>query len=1278
MATIVLSAAGMALGGSIGGTTLGLSNAVIGRAIGATLGRVIDQRVMGGSDAVETGRIDRFRLTGASEGSAIPQIHGQMRVGGQVIWATRFLESTTTTGGSGKGSRQPSVTNYAYTVSLAIAVCEGPITRIGRIWADGVEIAADDLTLRVYKGGEDQLPDPKIEAVEGTGNAPAYRGTAYVVIEDLNLGLFGNRIPQFSFEVVKTSADDIAQKVRGVALIPGTGEYALATTPVTVNDGLGAYRSLNVHTAAGKADIEVSLDALADEAPNLSTASLIVSWFGDDLRCGSCRIGPRAETLGPDPIDMPWQVSGADRATAGLVPYADDRPVYGGTPTDQSVVQAIQSLTARRISPVFYPFVLMEQLSDNTLPDPWGAATQPALPWRGRITLSLAPTQSETPDQTALAEAEVAAFFGTAQVSDFAINGTSVTYTGPAEWSYRRFILHYAHLCAAAGGVGVFCIGSELRGLTEIRGANGFPAVNQLRQLAAEVKAILPNAKITYAADWSEYHGMQPAGTADKLFHLDALWADPNIDFIGIDNYLPLSDWRDGLDHLDAHWGDIRNLDYLRSNVEGGELYDWFYHSPEARAAQIRTPITDGEGEPWIWRPKDIRNWWSNPHYNRIDGVKQATPTDWVPMSKPIVFTEYGCAAIDKGTNQPNKFLDPKSSESGLPYYSTGGRDDALQAAYITAIHDHYADPSANPVSPVYGGAMVDMSLACLWAWDARPYPAFPNNRDLWSDGANYARGHWMNGRLSARSLAQAVADICQRAGVAEVDVSRLYGVLRGYMIDQTDTARAALQPLMLAYGFDVTERDGKLTFVTRTPTNGVTLSPDDLVIGDRFSAIEHIRAPEAEVAGKIRLSYVGADGTYVTRLAEASLAGGSQSVARSEAGVVLTAAEASQITDRWLTEQRMARDTVTFALPPSRIDVAGGDVVTLRGDSYRIDRMTQSLGQEVEATRIDTDAYIPSLVDDLAETVAPVAAPLPVTGVFLDLPLLTGTEIAHAPHFAATAVHWPGAVALYHSETDSDYRLAVTAEWPATIGTTLTTLDPAMAGRWDHGAALRVQLVRGELSSTDRLGVLSGRNAIAIGDGSADGWEVFQFQEAVLVAPNTYDLGLRLRGQQGTEAVYRPAGSMVVLLDGALAQPDYPSTLRGVTRSYRFGPATRGYDDPTYQTVTSGFAGNGLRPYPVCHLTSRGEVTTWVRRTRVDGDSWDAAEVPLGEDREAYVVRIFDNGDLKREVIVTAPEFTYSASDKAADGVTGGYTVQVAQLSDRYGAGPYRSLWVA
>lgn len=104
MATILLSAAGAAAGASIGGGVLGLSSVVIGRAIGATIGQTIDQRLMGaGSQAVETGRVDRFRLTGASEGAAIAQVYGRMRVGGQVIWATRFNETRSTTAEAARG-----------------------------------------------------------------------------------------------------------------------------------------------------------------------------------------------------------------------------------------------------------------------------------------------------------------------------------------------------------------------------------------------------------------------------------------------------------------------------------------------------------------------------------------------------------------------------------------------------------------------------------------------------------------------------------------------------------------------------------------------------------------------------------------------------------------------------------------------------------------------------------------------------------------------------------------------------------------------------------------------------------------------------------------------------------------------------------------------------------------------------------------------------------------------------------------------------------------------
>ena len=167
MATILLSAAGAALGAGVGGTVLGLSGAVIGRAVGATLGRVIDQRVMGaGSDPVEVGRVDRFRLMGASEGGAVPRVWGRVRLGGQVIWASRFEESVTRQGGS-KGTGGTRSETFSYRVSVAIALCEGVVTRVGRVWADGNEIAPSSLEMRLIPAAKTRCPMPRSKRSRG-------------------------------------------------------------------------------------------------------------------------------------------------------------------------------------------------------------------------------------------------------------------------------------------------------------------------------------------------------------------------------------------------------------------------------------------------------------------------------------------------------------------------------------------------------------------------------------------------------------------------------------------------------------------------------------------------------------------------------------------------------------------------------------------------------------------------------------------------------------------------------------------------------------------------------------------------------------------------------------------------------------------------------------------------------------------------------------------------------------------------------------------------------
>ncbi|MEM6423450.1 MAG: glycoside hydrolase TIM-barrel-like domain-containing protein, partial [Pseudomonadota bacterium] len=326
----------------------------------------------------------------------------------------------------------------------------------------------------------------------------------------------------------------------------------------------------------------------------------MISWFGDDLRCGRCRVEPRIEEAGRRAEPSDWQVTGLTPFTARAVGRdAEDRPVYGGTPDDLSIIAAIREMNARGLKVMMYPFLLMDVPEGNGLTDPWsGAADQPVYPWRGRITLDAAPGQAGSTDQTAAAAAEVAAFFGTARAADFGTGGSRPSYSGPAEWTWRRFVLHLAALAKIAGGVDAFCIGSELRGLTQIRdGRTSYPAVAALRDLAAEVRLLLPSTKLSYAADWSEYFGHQPAdGTGDRIFHLDPLWADEEIDFIGIDDYMSAADWRHTANHLDAEAGaaSVYELAYLKANVAGGENYDWYYASDADRTAQIRTPIVDG------------------------------------------------------------------------------------------------------------------------------------------------------------------------------------------------------------------------------------------------------------------------------------------------------------------------------------------------------------------------------------------------------------------------------------------------------------------------------------------------------------------------------------------------------------------------------------------------------------------------------------------------------------------------------------------------------------
>src|SRR5262249_12821489 len=144
----------------------------------------------------------------------------------------------------------------------------------------------------------------------GADNTPAYRGLAYVVFEDFPLADYGNRIPNFTFEVQRKflypdyNGDLLENLFDGVVMIPGGGEFVYDTTVEYKVPGeqigsswaqQGSQISVNMQNPEGSANALLSLDQLKNTCPNVEWISVVVTWFGDTMDAGTCVVLPGVE-----------------------------------------------------------------------------------------------------------------------------------------------------------------------------------------------------------------------------------------------------------------------------------------------------------------------------------------------------------------------------------------------------------------------------------------------------------------------------------------------------------------------------------------------------------------------------------------------------------------------------------------------------------------------------------------------------------------------------------------------------------------------------------------------------------------------------------------------------------------------------------------------------------------------------------------------------------------------------------------------------------------------
>jgi hypothetical protein len=193
----------------------------LGFVIGSLIGSLLDPPKTQGP------RLGDLKLQQSTYGRPIPYIWGSGRIAGNVIDQTDLEEHKEKS--SGKGG--PEVTNFTYSVSMDIMLCQTPvfgepaILGCTKIWADGRVIwddtSEEECPFVFYLGTEDQLPDPTFEAIHGVGEVPAYRGCAHAVCTDLYLTDFGNRPPSFEFLLYTGAGNYPSQISVGRGTLPG-------------------------------------------------------------------------------------------------------------------------------------------------------------------------------------------------------------------------------------------------------------------------------------------------------------------------------------------------------------------------------------------------------------------------------------------------------------------------------------------------------------------------------------------------------------------------------------------------------------------------------------------------------------------------------------------------------------------------------------------------------------------------------------------------------------------------------------------------------------------------------------------------------------------------------------------------------------------------------------------------------------------------------------------------------------------------------------------------
>lgn len=691
---------------------------------------------------------------------------------------------------------------------------------------------------------------------------------------------------------------------------------------------------------------------------------------------------------------------------------------------------------------------------------------------------------------------------------------------------YNNFIKHYTRLLK--DDIDAVIIGSEMKSLTSIFNEQDgtYPAVEEFCNLAQEIKNIVnTNTKITYTSDWSEYHHDNRGN-----YNLDTLWSNENIDFIGIDAYFPLTDLSET----------TYDIEKIKTGWRSGEGYD-FYYTDDSRTTKQNL---DSQ---WAW--KNVEWFWNNEHYN-LNGTK----TSWIPKSKKIWFMEYGFPSVDCCTNQPNVFYSKGSLDSAFPRNSTGSVDFKAQRVAIKATELAWKDSEC-------------VENKFLYTWDARPYPYFPNLKDVWADADCWKYGHFLNGKLGTATLANIINYLCKKLGLEDKDYDTTLlkdELIEGYLIDDKKSVLSHIKILSNAFNFDAYLENGRIIFKSLLNTETHKINENDLLIDteNNHPAFKIEQYGEINIPTNIELLFMDTSDNYKTSTAIAKDDSKNNKSYSISANIPMSRAQAQQIAWKILSNLTNQKIYYSLKLPITYLNICPLDTIELTFDNEKYLMRVKSI-EIIDLTTISLVCFSiianENILTNLNYSNQPITNSVKTINEIAktNIKLFELHNIRNNISNNTFDIHcaiwsdnnnWNGASLYYSTDNEQNYEVLKYINTETSIGKliNMNNITNISANYIDTQTEIVFSLLNenGKLQSITDDEFLELKNIVLIGN------EIIAFKDVEQIEKNIFKISNLLRGRFNTEEYINnhQNGEDVILLDNDLPTIELPITMKGKT----------------------------------------------------------------------------------------------------------------------------------